>query len=632
MALLLLFAFIAGLATCVSPCVLPVLPLILSAGVGARSRLRPLAVVLGFIVGFSAVSIALTQIVRAFGLPADLLRWLAIVFIAGFGLSLVFPAIQARLQRLFQPLSATGDRLGRAGGQGLAGGFILGLSLSLVWAPCVGPILASVLALIAVNRVTLEAVEVAFAYALGAGIPMLAIAYGGQRLSQARRAASRSRAIERAFGAIMLLTALAIASGLDRELQLAFSNTLPLGLDRAVNGLQARPEVQRQLSQFASGGSAAPDGAAAAVDSLDPGQGSAAAQLADEGATTGDATGAEPKVAADGAEPKAARPEKRDPFPTAPAPLPNLGRGPDFVGITRWLNADRALKLGDLRGKVVLVDFWTYTCINCIRTLPYVTAWYEKYKDNGFVVVGVHTPEFEFEKSQKNVEDAIRRFNIHYPVAQDNDYATWNNYHNRYWPAEYLIDANGVVRRVHFGEGEYEATEVAIQQLLAEAGRPVAAHLSDQGDETPRAAQTPETYLGLSRMARFASPERAQSGRQAFTIPAQLPGDSFAFGGTWTLGPEEAVAAENGALELTFTANKVFLVLRPAEEAGRVRVLLDGRPLSVASQGSDVRDGMVTVDSDRLYHLIDLHGQRATHRLRLEFQTPGLAGYAITFG
>ncbi len=191
----------------------------------------------------------------------------------------------------------------------------------------------------------------------------------------------------------------------------------------------------------------------------------------------------------------------------------NMETAPDFVGVTKWLNTDKPLSSKDLKGKVVLVDFWTYTCINCIRTLPHVTAWYDKYKDQGLVVVGVHTPEFEFEKETDNVLSAIKKYNIHYPVAQDNNYATWNNYSNQYWPAEYLIDVNGQVRRTHFGEGEYEQTEQAIQELLKEAGKKVSASLVNMPDQTPNSQLSPETYVGSKRMQFYYSKGNLDSGR-----------------------------------------------------------------------------------------------------------------------
>ncbi len=285
-----------------------------------------------------------------------------------------------------------------------------------------------------------------------------------------------------------------------------------------------------------------------------------------------------------------------------------LVSAPEFTGITHWLNSE-PLSMESLRGKVVLVDFWTYTCINCIRTLPHVTGWYEKYKDKGFVVVGVHTPEFEFEKNTKNVQNALQQYGIHYPVAQDNSYATWNAFSNQYWPAKYLIDAKGVVRYTHFGEGEYDKTETAIQTLLKEAGRQVQLPMNSPPDQTPPTRLTPETYLGLRR----------GEGR------VQLSG-------SWNVQDEYAESGKTTSLTLTFYANKVFLVITPKDVNSVVKVFLDNTVVNGAVVGKDIRSGTIVLDTPRLYELIDLHGIPGNHMLRLEFLTPGVKLFAFTFG
>lgn len=271
---------------------------------------------------------------------------------------------------------------------------------------------------------------------------------------------------------------------------------------------------------------------------------------------------------------------------------------PDFTGATNWLNTDKPLTLADLKGKVVLVDFWTYTCINCIRTLPFVTSWYDKYKDKGFVVIGVHTPEFEFEKKADNVSTAIKQFNIHYPVVQDNNYAIWQAYENQYWPAEYLIDAKGIIRHTHFGEGEYDQTEKAIQALLKEAGQPADMPLSQISDQTPQSQLTPETYLGLARGE----------------------GSSVTLNGTWDQQSEYITAKSNSSLDFKFNAAKVFLVITPATQADLIKVSVDEKLTQT-----------ITATEAKLYTLVDLP-QVGSHLLHLDFPTPGTKIYAFTFG
>lgn len=286
----------------------------------------------------------------------------------------------------------------------------------------------------------------------------------------------------------------------------------------------------------------------------------------------------------------------------------DINAAPDFVGISKWLNTDKPLSLKDLKGKVVLVDFWTYTCINCLRTLPFVTSWYDKYKDRGFVVVGVHTPEFEFEKKTENVEMAIKQHKINYPVAQDNDYKTWRAYQNQYWPAEYLIDAKGQIRRTHFGEGEYDETEKAIQDLLKEAGQEANMPLSDMPDQTPKNKLTPETYLGLTRAERSSK-------------KTPLPLHNWSLNGDWDVQEEYVISGSNSSLDFNFLANKVFLVITPATSSDTVKITLDGELINT-----------LKASEPKLYQLVDLTGSLATHLLHLDFQTPGTKIYAFTFG
>jgi len=314
-----------------------------------------------------------------------------------------------------------------------------------------------------------------------------------------------------------------------------------------------------------------------------------------------------------------------------PSGLPRYGVAPDFTGTQRWFNTPggRALSLRELRGRVVLVDFWTYTCINCLRTLPYLTAWDRRYRDAGLTIVGVHSPEFSFERDAGNVQDAIARAGIRYPVAQDSDLATWNAWGNRYWPAKFLIDATGLVRRAHVGEGEYLETERAIRALLAERGDgALGANARVRGAVTPAPRTTPETYLGARRAEGFAGdPPRA--GTRAYRAPRSLGPSTFALAGTWRVSDESATAVRDARLVAVVQAKDVYLVLSGgAGRAGRVHVAIDGRP--PGASGADVRGGAITVRRQRLYHVahFDAPGR---HRLDLRF-APGVSGFAFTFG
>jgi hypothetical protein len=265
--------------------------------------------------------------------------------------------------------------------------------------------------------------------------------------------------------------------------------------------------------------------------------------------------------------------------------------------------------------------------------LPHVTSWYEKYKDQGFVVVGVHTPEFEFEKSTANVQGAIEQYGINYPVAQDNDYATWNAYSNHYWPAKYLIDSAGIIRYIHFGEGEYDKTEEAIVALLKEAGKSLEVVKNGMADETPKQKLSPETYLGAGRMQYLYPNGSASEGKQEFSLQKNIPQNSFSFGGEWEIEKENSTSVKDSVIEYNFSANKAFLVLSSIDgREGKVKVYLDGKLVNSENQGKDVVSGEVIVNRDMLYNLIDLKGKAGDHLLRLEFETPGIKAFAFTFG
>lgn len=277
------------------------------------------------------------------------------------------------------------------------------------------------------------------------------------------------------------------------------------------------------------------------------------------------------------------------------------------------------------------MDFWTYSCINCIRTLPYLTAWHEKYKDDGLVIIGVHAPEFEFEKSRTNVEKAMQDFKITYPVVQDNDFLIWKSYSNRYWPAKYLIDAEGQIRYTHFGEGEYDVTEKMIQDLLKEAGKTVNGEITKVEDTGRTFGLTPETYLGLGRLEAATNPI-TNTGLQSFTYTQTLPANRFTLNGTWDVEMEHLAASSNSKLKIAFNAKDVFLVITPGPNKGVVKVMLDGKQLTAEQAGADVKNGVVTLDTDRLYTLFqaDLVEE---HELELDFSgAVGAKVFAFTFG
>lgn len=553
MAVLLLFAFLSGLVTIAAPCIWPLLPIVLSTSATGGHR-KPFGVTLGIITSFAFFTLTLSYIVKIIPLDPNALRFVAVVIIAFFGLTLIIPKLNQLVEGAVSKLSAKFAGAGKNQGSGFVSGFITGAALGIVWAPCAGPILATIATLAATQSVNLSIVLVTVAYVIGVGIPLFLFAFLGQRIFTRTRGVSKyTGRIQQIFGVVMIITALLILTGYDRVLQAKLLDVFP-SYSNFLNKLESNDAVTKQL------------------DSLRKVPGSAQTMVTDA----------------------------------------TRQQAPEFTGITKWLNTDdKPLTMKGLKGKVVLIDFWTYTCINCIRTLPYVTGWYEKYKDQGFVVVGVHTPEFEFEKNTKNVENAIKQYTINYPVAQDNDYATWNAYSNRYWPAHYLIDAEGRVRHTHFGEGEYEETEKKIQELLKEAGKTTDGSVLKEQDATPRSRRTPETYLGSNRAE---------------------PNDYLSLSNDWETFPEYISSAAGSKLTITFTASKVFLVITPPAAGTTATVFLDGKPIPQTVAGADIKNATLMLDVARLYELVDLKGKQGEHKLELKFTEPGVQLFAFTFG
>jgi cytochrome c biogenesis protein CcdA/thiol-disulfide isomerase/thioredoxin len=586
MALLIFFGFLAGAATALSPCVLPVLPIALSAG-ATGGRRRPLGIVAGLAVSFTFATVALVYVISALGLPNDFLRKLAIVVLLGFGIVLMIPPLAARLEAwISQFASRAGVAEGK--GDGFWSGTAVGASLGLVYAPCAGPILAGVITVSASQSFSGERLAVALSYGLGSALVLYVLMLGGRKL--VAPLARRSIGLQIAMGAVMVVVALAMLRNYDIKFQNTIASDLPGFVVNPSEGLEKMDNVQSALADL---------------------RGSSA-----HGVGSRATSAAAPEVAAGGGLKK----------------LPVLGPAPEFVGNQQWFNTpgDRPLTLRSLRGRVVLVDFWTYSCINCIRTFPYLKAWDARYRKDGLTIVGVHTPEFPFEREASNVEAAIRENGIRYPVAQDNEQATWNAYGNQYWPAEYFIDAQGRVRYAHFGEGEYGEKEKVIRELLAEAGKPVAGRGPSVHAIAPSTTvSTPETYLGAARAERFTNP-MLSPGLHDFSAPKGLPDNEYAYRGKWRITLDSATAAGGASLDLNFGARRVYLVLGSPGHDRRMRVLLDGRPISSADAGSDVHGGAVTVSAQRLYNLVDL--PRVGHHVLRLVPEAGVTGYAFTFG
>jgi cytochrome c biogenesis protein CcdA/thiol-disulfide isomerase/thioredoxin len=576
MLLLILFALIAGAGTALSPCVLPVLPAVLSAGVTGGRR-RPLGVATGLALSFTFATVALVYVIDALGLPDDFARKLAIVVLAGFGVMLLVPPLSDRVEAFASRL-VSGPQGFR--GDGFWGGLLLGGSLGFVYAPCAGPILAGVITVSAMQAFTADKLLVAFAYGVGSAAVLYAILLGGRRITDLL-GPLRGR-VNYLLGALMIAVAVLLATNTDIRFETELAKSAPSFLVNPTKSIEDSSAVHDDLAQLA-------------------------------GHAVQSAAGEEQAAAG-----------KR---------LPVLTTAPNFAATERWFNtpAGRPLSIPGLRGKVVLLDFWTYTCINCLRTLPYVEAWYRKYRRDGLVVVGVHTPEFPFEKEAGNVETAISSNGLTYPVVQDNDYGTWNAYGNQYWPAKYLIDAQGRVRYVHFGEGDYGTTERAIRSLLAERGERGLSGMAKVRAQAPSpGVTTPESYLGGARAERFVN--GPLPGAHTYKPPSagRLPPDYLAYGGRWLVGAEAATAQRGASLDLSFGARRVFLVLGSPRGPRPLRVLLDGRPIPDSEAGKDVHGGVATVGAQRLYDLVDL--PRVEHRtLTLRF-APGVSGYAFTFG
>ncbi|WP_321959417.1 cytochrome c biogenesis protein DipZ [Burkholderia cenocepacia] len=620
--LLIVLAYLGGVLTILSPCILPVLPFVFARADQPFVR-TGLPLLAGMALTFAVVA-TLAAVGGGWVAQANQAgRWIAIVLLAVFGLTLLMPRFAEHLTR---PLVAAGNRLtgfaqrdGRAAGP--ASSLLLGVATGLLWAPCAGPILGLVLTGAALRGASVGTTLLLVAYAAGAATSLgVALVIGGKVFAAMKRSLGAGEWIRRGIGAALLAGVGAIALGLDTGALAQLSTVTTGGLEtKLVDRLGGR-----------SNGAAAP-AAMAATGAADDAAGGAMMAAAADGAQAGEG------AMAGGAMMRAVG--------ATPSALPVEGTLPSLDGAVQWLNSPPLTAAG-LRGKVVLVDFWTYSCINCLRTLPYTTAWARKYAPYGLVVIGVHAPEFAFERDIGNVKKAVHDLGIDYPVAIDNGYSIWRAFNNEYWPAHYFIDAQGRVRHHHFGEGEYVQSERAIQSLLAEAGHPDALNVplglagapakgalaaADSAD-----VRSPETYVGYARAESFASPGGVvRDAAHRYDVPAQPDLNGWGLAGTWSVGAERAaLAAPDGRIVYRFHARDLHLVLGPGANGRpvRFRVTLDGTAPG-AAHGADVdAQGYGTVTGQRLYQLVRQPGAIADRTFAIEFLDPGVDAYAFTFG
>ncbi len=540
-------AFFEGLALIISPCILPILPIILSGSLTGQ-KARPLGIITGFILTFTVVTLFSRALIELTHVNEDVIRNVSLVILFILSVIMLSTYLTEKFTLLTQRLANVGGTMQSANNpqSGFWGGILFGGLVGIIWTPCAGPILAAVIVQVVIQQTTFTGVLVVIAFAIGAGLPMLFIALlGRQFINTFGFLRERTVLIRKLLGLIILFTVI----------YLAFFSTSLLSFS------------QKNASRLT---------------------------------TT-------PVSLIDGIE----KPYKV----------------PDLVGLDAWINSP-PLQWSDLKGKVVLIDFWTYSCINCIRTLPYLKDWYAKYHDQGFEIIGVHSPEFQFEHDLNNVKNAVVKEGILYPVALDNEFKTWRNFHNEYWPAHYLINKKGDVVYVHFGEGEYDVTENNIRYLLGLKGPMIENNVA----ESYSTSQTPETYFGYDRGERFSSPDVISKNQaMTYSYPTQLSAHHWALQGKWNVYPDKIVAANAGAsLRFHFIAKNVYAVMGAPAHPVNVKLTLDGKPITT-DNGSDVKNSLIKVSSQQLYALIQLkNGDAGTVEMTAE--SPGLEIYTFTFG
>jgi cytochrome c biogenesis protein CcdA/thiol-disulfide isomerase/thioredoxin len=574
MFILIIFAFLGGIVTILSPCILAVLPVILSGATGGKSK--PLGIVSGFVLSFTFFTLFLTSLVNIVGISPNVLRILAIIVLIVFGISMLVPNLRAWTEKMFSKVASLAPASNK--GSGFASGLIVGLSLGLLWTPCVGPILASVISLALTGTISGGALLITLAYALGTALPMLAIMAGGRNLIlKVTWLKKNSDKIQQAFGVLMIIVALLIVFNLDKRLQVAVTEKLP-DYSKTLTSLERNDSVINALDTLTKKDNDMKD--------------------------------------------------KEGDYKMAPEIIPG----------GEWFNSE-PLSLEELKGKVVMLDFITYSCINCIRTIPYLNAWYEEYSDEGLVIIGIHTPEFEFEKNPDNVAKALKDLGIEFPVVQDNNYETWRAYDNHYWPRKYLIDHERRVVYDHIGEGGYEETEEKIQELLKASKEAMGMELEEMDDSTRAEsinaetidARSPETYFGSSRNKLLANGKQRISGEFDFDLPKIMVMNKLYLSGKWNINDEYARPMEKGAkIVYRYNAQKVFLVAG-SDSASKLRVYQDGELIS-ESKGSDVNEnGEINIEEQKLYRIIE-NDKRGVHLLELEAEDDNLQVFTFTFG
>lgn len=572
---LLFLSLLGGILTILSPCVLPVLPVIIGGAVTNHQRWRPLVITASLVCSIVLFTLLLKWSTAFLDVPPRVWSSLSGGLVFGLGMVTLFPTLWERVAAALRLSDRSHQLLSRsATRRNVLGAMLVGFSLGPVFSSC-SPTYALILATVLPQSFAVGVVNL-IAYAIGLASVLLLIAVFGQRLITRLKWATNPRGwFKRLLGILFIVVGILIITRADKKIEIAL-------IERGFGITKLESRLVNNV-----------------FDKTDEKQSE------------------EKKVDTNKLKMNVV-------FPRA---------APEIQGISSWINSD-PLTLEQLRGKVVVVDFWTYSCINCIRTLPFLNAWYEKYADDGLVILGVHSPEFAFEKVHSNVEAAVVEYGIHYPVALDNDFATWRAYSNRYWPAKYFIDRQGRVRHTHFGEGEYEESEEVIRALLAESGEQLEDEVSVQDATTPPISrgQTPETYFGYARAERFANvKQRVQDNDAKFTLASSLDLHEWTLGGIWRIEDEKIIAKSSDAkLRLRFVGKSVYVVAG-SEKPAAMSVLLNGQAIALEDGGNDVVNGIIAINGSRLYHLIELFEVRSGDTLELVVD-PDVQLHAFTFG
>lgn len=564
----LLLAFLEGLGLIISPCILPILPIMLSGSIEGGKK-RPIGIIVGFVSIFALFTLFSHLLVTALGINLNVLRNIAFIFIALFGVVLMSSYLTERFSVLTQNIANFGNQLTtrHKNSEGFFSGIVLGGLVSLIWAPCAGPILAAVLIQITIQKTVFASFITLIFFALGSVLPMILIALLGKKLFSTMQFFKKyADNLRKLLGAVITLSALSLAyisyanPGL---LAFSFSPNVPINMQK-----EAIKQSAGQLNTNSK-----------LMNAL-----------------------------------------------IIPYAAPSLGN--NHV----WINS-QPLNWSQLKGKVVLIDFWTYSCINCIRTLPYLINWDKKYRDKGLVIIGIHTPEFEFEKSVNNVREAVKRLNIQYPVVLDSAYDIWQNFHNQYWPAHYLINKDGKVVYEHFGEGEYETTEHNIQVLLNANHMPVTKPIEEEKEAVAIYYQTPETYFGYARSERFANENASAHDKTAnYSFPKTLSTDQWALNGLWIVNAKYITPKSlNAAIKLYFSGQHVYLVAGSENKKPVKVIVLLNNKIVTHNAGSDVHKSTLMINKQRLYNVLDFT-KPTKGELTLVIQSPEVDLYTFTFG